>query len=292
MGLTLNVLAQGTQQAQTAVPGKILAVRVVGDVSAVRGADKTTVKLKNNDAVTQGEVVVTGKGSSVVLVFSNGSTVSLAENSRLSVDEFMQDPFGQDIKVADLTSEPSTSHTKLSLTYGELVGNVKKLKGDSSYMIDTPVGAAGIRGTTFRIVYRPSGTGQAFFSLSTATGEIIFQGTTGTPVPVPANQEVVAQVTVNDTTGAVESVQVTTQGISQQAKQVIEQQVAQAVQSLDTTTITSPTSSSGESSGDNSSSSNSSNSSSSNTNSSTNTPPPPPPTTTPPRTTPGDGSTG
>lgn len=282
MGLTLSALAQGAQQPQTAVPGKILAVRVVGEVSAVRGVDKATVTLKNNDPVTQGDVVVTGANSSVVLVFSNGSTVSLAQNSRLSVDEFLQDPFGQDIKVADLTAEPSTSHTKLSLTYGELVGNVKKLKGDSSYMINTPVGAAGIRGTTFRIVYRPSGTGQAFFSLSTATGEIIFQGTTGTPVPVPANQEVVAEVTINDTTGAVESVQVTTQGISPEAQQVIQQQVTQAVESLDTTTITSPTSGGDNSSGDGSSGNNSSN----NTPSETPTPTPPP------RTTPGDGTTG
>ena len=114
-----------------------------------------------------------------MLVFSNGSTVNLAQDSHLAIDQFLQDPFGQEIKVADLKGEPSTSHTKLNLTYGELVGNVKKLKGDSSFLVQTPVGAAGIRGTTFMITYRPSGTGQAFFSLSTASGDIIFQGTTG-----------------------------------------------------------------------------------------------------------------
>ena len=204
MSLTLSAFGQGA----VTMLGRIKAVRVVGDVKVVRGADKSTVALHDNDSLTQGDTVITAKEASVVLVFSNGSTVNLAQDSHLAIDQFLQDPFGQEIKVADLKGEPSTSHTKLNLTYGELVGNVKKLKGDSSFLVQTPVGAAGIRGTTFMITYRPSGTGQAFFSLSTASGDIIFQGTTGSPVPVPADKAVEVQVTIDTTTGAVQSVQV------------------------------------------------------------------------------------
>jgi hypothetical protein len=269
MSLTLSAYGQRAP----ATLGRIKAVRVVGDVKAVRGADKSTVALHDNDVLTQGDTVITAKEASVVLVFSNGSTVNLAQDSHLAIDQFLQDPFGQEIKVADLKDEPSTSHTKLNLTYGELVGNVKKLKGDSSFLVQTPVGAAGIRGTTFLITYRPTGTGQAFFSLSTASGEIIFQGTTGEPVPVPANKAIEVQVTVDSTTGAVQSVQVVSQDISPAAKQTIETQITQALATVQTTTFTSPT-----------------------------TPAPTPPAPEPPqnpvqpetqpRTTPGDGQTG
>ena len=240
MSLTLNVRGQNAPAPQNTAPaiGQIRAVRVAGDVKVMH-ANKTTVAIKDNDALTQGDTIVTGKDASVVLVFSNGSTVNLAQDSQLAIDQFLQDPFGQEIKVAELTAEPTTSHTKLNLTYGELVGNVKKLKGDSSFLVQTPVGAAGIRGTTFMLTYRPSGTGQAFFSLSTSTGEMIFQSTNGEPVPVPADKAVQVQVTVDSTTGAVTAVQVQSTDISQAAKATIEAQVTQALQTAAGTTFVS-----------------------------------------------------
>jgi hypothetical protein len=109
-----------------------------------------------------------------------------------------------------MTAEPSTSRTKLNLSRGELVGNVKKLNYDagSSFNIQTPVGAAGIRGTTFRIVFRPDGTGKAFFSLTTVEGNVVLaSGTVNLPseTSVPDNKEVevVIDVNVDAETGAV-----------------------------------------------------------------------------------------
>jgi len=250
-------------------PGQIRAVRIVGEVKVVHSSNPAAIELHNNDALAQGDIVTTAKDSSVVLVFSNGSTINLGQDSRMAVDEFLQDPFSQEVKVSQLTNEPSASHTKLTLTYGELVGNVKKLHGESSFLVQTPVGAAGIRGTTFRLVYRPSGTGQAFFTLSTASGEVIFQGATGAPVPVPANKEVDIQVTV-DAAGNVQSTQVTSQDISPEAAQVIEQQVTQAVDSIKDTVFPTTQNAPGG-------------------NQPPATPPPPQP---PPNTTPGDGQTG
>jgi hypothetical protein len=229
--------ANGQQQAAPSGPGviqaQIKAARVVGQVTVTR-TQGAVVILQNNDLLSAGDIVVTGKESSVVLVFSNGSTVSIGQDSRVSVDEFTQDPFAEDVKLSELKEEPTTSHTKLKLTYGELVGNVKKLNGASTFEVQTPVGAAGIRGTTFRLVYRPTGNGQAFFTLSTASGIVIFQGSTGAPVSVPANQQVDIQVTVNPTTGAVQ-VQVNSTGISDEAKQAIAEQVQQAIQVLGVT---------------------------------------------------------
>jgi hypothetical protein len=182
--------------------------KVTGMATAVK--DGNTIILKNGTELTQGYVVNTGKNSSVVLAFSNGATLNLAADTSLAIDEFTQDPFAEDQSVSKLTSEPTTSKTKLNLSRGELVGNVKKLNYDagSSFSIQTPVGAAGIRGTTFRIIFRPDGTGKAFFSLTTLEGNVVLAaGTVNLPTEtsVPDNKEVEGMIDVNvdAVTGAV-----------------------------------------------------------------------------------------
>jgi hypothetical protein len=199
----------GTIQAQIKAARVVKEVTVRGLVMVTR-AQGGSVKLRSNDSLVAGDVVRTAVAASVVLVFSNGSTVTIGEQSEVSVDTFTQDPFAADVNLSQAKEEPSVSHTKLKLTFGELVGNVKHLNGKSTFDVETPVGAAGIRGTTFRLVYRPTGNGQAFFTLSTASGTVIFTGSTGTNVPVSvgASQAVNIQVTIDDVTGAVQSVQV------------------------------------------------------------------------------------
>jgi len=195
--------------AQTASPaGQIKAAKVTGTVTATK--DGNTITVQTGTELSQGYTVNTGKNSGVVLVFSNGATLNLAGETSLAIDEFTQDPFAEEVAVSKLTAEPSTSRTKLNLSRGELVGNVKKLNYDagSSFNIQTPVGAAGIRGTTFRIVFRPDGTGKAFFSLTTVEGNVVLaSGTVNLPseTSVPDNKEVevLIDVTVDAETGAV-----------------------------------------------------------------------------------------
>lgn len=214
------------------IEAQIKAARVVGQVTVMR-AQGAAVALRNGDSLQAGDVVVTAKESSVVLVFSNGSTVSVAQDSKVAVDEFTQDPFAADVKLTELKEEPTTLHTKLNLTYGELVGNVKKLKGASTFEVQTPVGAAGIRGTTFRLVFRPAGNGKAFFTLSTASGTVIFQGITGAPIPVEENREVDIEAKIDEKTGVVTLVQVDAHGISPSAKRAIENALLDALDALD-----------------------------------------------------------
>ncbi len=154
----------------------VLVAKVTGTVTKTLPG-QAAVAIKQDDRIEQKAKINTGLNSSVVLVFSNGATTQLGADTELVIEEYLQDPFADTVKVADMTDEPSASRTKLALNRGELVGNVKKLKYDkgSSFIVQTPVGAAGIRGTTFRIVFRPTGTGQAFnFTLSTAEGSVAF----------------------------------------------------------------------------------------------------------------------
>ncbi len=172
-------------------PGQIKAARVVGVVSYTLNGVVTPLAVNATTDVPQLATVVTGRDSSVVLVFSNGATTQLGAETTLAIEEFLQDPFASEINPATIPDEPSISTTRLRLTRGEVVGQVKHLKHQqgSTFTVETPVGAAGIRGTTFRIVFRPTGNGLAFFSLSTVEGTVNFDkpgtGTPGQPATGP-----------------------------------------------------------------------------------------------------------
>ncbi|HEY0946980.1 MAG TPA: FecR family protein [Opitutaceae bacterium] len=220
-------------QAQASAPGRIVLARVAGQVTLTPKDTGIATAAVANATITAGTIVTTGKGGSVILVFSNGSTINLREDSVLDIETFLQDPFeAMDLKVADMTAEPSASTTKLNLTRGELVGNVKKLdtaKG-STFEVTTPVGAAGIRGTTFRIVFRPdpANPNRMLFSVSTAEGliDVQMQGGAEGAVPVADGREVVVEVnvSVDPITGAITVTtppQIVTQDIPASTQQII-----------------------------------------------------------------------
>ncbi|HEY1847971.1 MAG TPA: FecR domain-containing protein, partial [Opitutaceae bacterium] len=187
-------LAQTGPSAPLRVKGQINAARVQGHVEAVSKVDGKSRVLKDGDALSEQTTVVTAPGSSVILVFSNGATVNVASDSNLDIEQFDQDPFAGEIKPSELKAEVGTSTTRLNLTRGELVGKVVHLNVDhgSEFTVQTPVGAAGIRGTTFKIVFRPGPNGKTFFSITTSEGQVVYRGTTSGPIQVPAGKQVVA----------------------------------------------------------------------------------------------------
>lgn len=222
--------------AQGSTAGTIVLSRVQGVVEVTDRATGTRTAAVNGQRISQGYLVTTGREGRVILVFSNGSTVNLGAESILDVETFLQDPFEDELRVADLTDEPSTSTTTLNLTRGELVGSVKKLNtaGGSSFTVQTPAGAAGIRGTTFRIVYRPSDDGRAFYTMTLLEGSMNFAaaGVVDQPVVVADLQEIVIDVTVNETTGEV-TVTVPTEGIATTTASAADQAtIAAAVQEI------------------------------------------------------------
>jgi len=207
-GLCVSMATQAT--AQPTAAGRIVLARVAGDVTVADNATKAETAAANGREISQGFTVKTTKGASVVLVFSNGATINLKEDSVLNIEKYLQDPFAEEFNSATATEEPTSSITALSMTKGELVGNVKKLNREkaSSFNVQTPVGAAGIRGTTFRIVYRPQPNGTVSFSLTTTEGIVILEtGSVTLPVGAGANNdqptEIVIEATVNPATGVV-----------------------------------------------------------------------------------------
>ncbi len=184
--------------------GRIIVKEVSGTVNLT--ANGTSTALAVNSPIPQNAKINTTANSSVALVFSNGVVIRLGADTELVVEEFRQEPFGGTFTVAELVEEPSPSQVRLALNRGELLGNVKRLRFDqgSSFTVQSPVGAAGVRGghpAGFRMAFRPTGAGQASFSLSCTAGVVTFQPPPGVdggvrPVLVPAGQEIAVTVKV------------------------------------------------------------------------------------------------
>jgi hypothetical protein len=187
---TPGMAQQSTAPAQ--LPGRIIVAKVTGDVTATDPATSIRRSLTATSQVSEGEVIRTGPNSTLTLVLSNGATVMLGADATLGVEAFTQQPFAQAFRVSEIDAEPSTSTTRLNLMRGDLVSDVKKLnKGaGSSFQIKTPVGAAGIRGTAFRLSFRPEGN-RANYLLAMAEGtiELVF-GSQARPVMVEQNKQV------------------------------------------------------------------------------------------------------
>ena len=104
----------------------------------------------------EGSSAQTGVGGSIVLLLSNGTVMTLESNTMLKLNEFSQksfDPAGR--KLSDLIAEPSKSNVKLNLEWGSIVVATKKLDRESSLMIQSQSGIAGIRGTQFQMSQNP-----------------------------------------------------------------------------------------------------------------------------------------
>ncbi len=207
---TAPAVGSAAAAATTQLPGTIKVARKVGKVTAQNTVTGVPIDLENGSVITQGNIVRTDVDSSVVLLFSNGASINLAFSSELNIETFTQNSFDEIYEPSKREDEPSVSTTNINLTRGELVGNVKKLKRggavESKFTVGTPVGAAGIRGTTFKITYRPTGDGRFTFSLTTVEGnvQLAVGSVNAPPTAVMTNQEVVLNnVEVNPATNQV-----------------------------------------------------------------------------------------
>ncbi len=142
-------------------PGYISVIDAAGDAKILTPDQPDGAVPAKGMNLRIGDTVVTGTGGRVGLAFSNGSLFEVSENSRFSVQEFLQEPWKFSVEEwKALENEPTTSRTKVFVEYGELVVKVKKLDAGSSMQVSTPLGVAGIRGTTFRVrvVRNPDGS--------------------------------------------------------------------------------------------------------------------------------------
>ena len=141
------------------VRGGIILANVKAPV-AILDADGNPLapeKVKAGALLTDGYSVDAGKGGEAMLLFSNGTLVTVDENTKIKLESFLQEPFDAgEMKLEDLQEEPSSSSGLINLEIGSLVVKTKKLNKQSNFEISSPVGTAGIRGTQFGIGFSPN----------------------------------------------------------------------------------------------------------------------------------------
>lgn len=128
--------AGDAQLAQAATPIGTVA-KASGSVTVQR-ADGSVVTLEPGDPVYQGDVLMTGDGSSVGITFIDETQFSLGSGGRMVLDEMVFDP---------ASGDGEAGFSLISGTFSFVSGQIAKA-GPEAMQVTTPVATIGIRGTS------------------------------------------------------------------------------------------------------------------------------------------------
>jgi FecR protein len=147
-------------------PGKVRGRATVRTVTgtATFNAGAGTMALKPNMELDPGTVITTGP-ESVVYLSVNG----LSSSVRVQADTTMAIPQMDRIGSA----REGDTETTLDLKIGSILGQVKKVSGNSTYEIKTPHGVAGIRGTDFGVVVIQLPDGKYMVTFTSVQGVVM-----------------------------------------------------------------------------------------------------------------------
>lgn len=100
--------------------------------------------------------IQTGKGSTCVLMLKNGSLINVDEETNFVIEKYQQGFIAAESSFENSKGEPqnSKSTTILELKKGQLLTDFKLNKVDSSVVVNTPAGAATVRGTITQWIVR------------------------------------------------------------------------------------------------------------------------------------------
>jgi len=129
--------------AQASIPGKVFVAEVNGAVTYI-SAGKVIKLEKGQSLPAEGAHIETAAGSSLVLVYSNGSSIYIDENTVVDIRKFSQKPFTPGVDTTVL--EPSTSDTLAKITQGRVIISTNELATGTSMIYQTPESQVQIRG--------------------------------------------------------------------------------------------------------------------------------------------------
>lgn len=123
---------------------------IQGAVTLVRGAKAKAVRLHEKEAVHRGDVIRTGAGAHVRVVFADGTEITMAEKGELTVDDFVYDP------AAAKGNKARFSILKTAFMY---VGGFIDKARNADVELRLDLGNIGIRGTR---IYRTMQHGECW----------------------------------------------------------------------------------------------------------------------------------
>jgi hypothetical protein len=163
----------GAQEPMTT--GKIVITKLTGKAT-IETAGVSTLAVEG-ESLRDGATIKTDPSSSAVVAFANGVVVSVSGDSEFGIISFNQDPFTEAANLATMVAEPSVSRLSLRLDRGDAIVRVKHLNHDkgSTFVLRCPGGAAGVRGTTFRMSVRPAANRSVDVTIEAIEGQVAFQ---------------------------------------------------------------------------------------------------------------------
>jgi len=151
--------AQASPAAATEAIGRIDTLSGTVEVTRTDGSKQT---LNQGSEIFSGDVIETGDGSAVGIVLADDSTVSLADNGRMVMDELVYNPDQEDGNAA---------LTIVQGVFSFVSGNIAKT-GPGAMVLRTPTATIGIRGTTVAGRAAPEGQQSTFSLLPDPNGDI------------------------------------------------------------------------------------------------------------------------
>jgi hypothetical protein len=144
------------------IRGRAIVRTVMGTASYTAGGGP--LPLKPNMELDPGTTISTGPDS-VVYLNVNG----LSSSVRIQADTTMSIPQMERIGSA----REGDTETTLDIKLGSILGQVKKVSGNSTYEIKTPHGVAGIRGTDFEVQVQQLPDGKYLVTFTSVQGTVI-----------------------------------------------------------------------------------------------------------------------
>lgn len=201
--LTLAALALLPVVASAALQnGKVQVGMVKGTATLFDPASQQTA-LALGRVFEQGYRVETSASSTAELILSNGSTLIINPETLVEVRTFRQvvSELIIDGEYQKLDKEPSPSVTEIIVTRGKVIGEVRKLNPQSSYVIKTPVGVARIRGTIYTVQYTTTGANAGKLIVGCVKGSVeatVYAANSG-PISVEPGKQISATAPAQST---------------------------------------------------------------------------------------------
>ena len=149
--------------------------------------DGSSIDIQKGSILKQGSQIRTGKDGVVDLLFDNGAVLEITPNTDFLIKKFEREAFDpSNVDYKGMTSEPTRSVTKLKVDTGAVLVGVKKLKSNSEFNVSTPVGTAGIRGTSFFVKSDNKKRGGAIVGVTEGQVEVLTSG--GANLPIRAGE--------------------------------------------------------------------------------------------------------
>jgi hypothetical protein len=189
--------------AQESVLGKVYVSEVNGGVTFMEGGKQIVLK-KGDSLSAQGARIQTAPGASVVLVYSNGSSLYISEKTIVEIRKFVQKPFPTGVDTS--TNEPSISDTLVLVTQGTVVVTTNNLATGTTMTYLTPQSQIKVRGQEVVIEVQDQDT-----KVTTVSGDVTVTPANAAPGSVGSVVQTGQVATVVTAPGslAAETVQVT-----------------------------------------------------------------------------------